>query len=789
MVANCYIVNMFLKFWNLTKGSARFFAVRLLGISFLVCSGAAASYLPGESGFVSLPAEHGLFNNPAGLPAFGSSGALAGFGIEKDVRHLQLGMHLREFGVGFDYRTDDDGLDEARWSLTHGFSLFDNVLYLGHRAEVFRSADFSGTEVSYSPGALIRPFSFLSLGYTGHRLLYTGPESPSRVHEFGASLRYGSFSLSYDFYDFEKHRLLATAEVLNILCGFEIPLAGGGDYRLTVSIPFGGKVEGALSFGEDKHPHYGYVSYHRALNADAWMSPVVRVPLAGTFAEVGNNGIPFISSPSTGLLTLRKHFENIEATPGILIVILDFSEYEGSWAVSKEIQRAVKKLQESGKKVLAFLDDVRPTTLIASRSADMVVAEPSARVTFRGFGGNTLFYKGLMDKLGIKAEILRHGEYKSAVERYTADSMSQEARSDLEKLYRSRWDVLRSEWASKHAAVLDSFADNALMTADDAYRVGLVHALLYREQLAAFAVRQFWNMNAPYAMPTTLAISDKDLFDKNLGYRPRIALISVEGTITDASAKKTLQAIQAVKNSDFRALLLRINSPGGSAQASERIWAALRDLSFRGIPVVASIGDYGASGGYYIACGADSIFAEDFSVVGSIGIFGGKVDLSGLLQKLNVRTETVKTHAHADAQSFTRGFDDVERKVLQGYMDSFYARFVNVVSRATRIPAARVDSSFGGGRVFSGNEARQNGLIHAVGGMDDALAAVRKIAGIGKRTSVELVSLSDEKWSVLDMDFYGQAFGQTEENKIAETLSELAEVKVWALDSRFSEFE
>ena len=187
---------------------------------------------------------------------------------------------------------------------------------------------------------------------------------------------------------------------------------------------------------------------------------------------------------------------------------------------------------------------------------------------------------------------------------------------------------------------------------------------------------------------------------------------------------------------------------------------------------MASIGDYGASGGFYIACGADKIIAENFSLVGSIGIYGGKIDASNLLSKLGVKTETVKTHEHADAETFTRPFDKAEQEALQNFMDDFFDRFLNVVSKATAKSKAEIDKNFGEGRVFLGKEAKENGLIYELGGLDKAIEIAKELSGVSQKSTVELVSILNEKAFV------------TKSPKIylSEILGEYDLFKVWALD-------
>jgi protease-4 len=181
----------------------------------------------------------------------------------------------------------------------------------------------------------------------------------------------------------------------------------------------------------------------------------------------------------------------------------------------------------------------------------------------------------------------------------------------------------------------------------------------------------------------------------------------------------------------------------------------------------------GASGAYYIACGADKIIAEPHSIVGSIGIYGGKIDATGLLSKLGVRAEPVKSHEHADAQTFARPWSESEKAALQQYMDEFYDRFVGIVSEQTGVPKATVDSAYGGGRVFVGQKALQYGLVQGLGGIDLAIKEARTLAGIGEGREIELISLAT-----------GDTRLVTEQplRTLANFFDDIGQVSLWAID-------
>jgi len=762
-------------------------------LPFILLASAVFAYLPGDRDFVSLSNSNGVFGNPAGLSAFDSPGALLNLGRDKHgVYEASFGLNGDYSGASFDYRTNYDGLDESRWNLVGSYPVLDRAFFLGASAQVFRSAAFSGSCLSLSPGLMFRPFNWLSFGYTSRYLLSTGPEDEKRVQEYGATLRlFDGVSVSYDGENLSAHRMLVDVDVGFLNLALQIPLYGDDEeYRLYVSHAFGTSANASLIFDDDGAPRHLSFGYHSAKTPDPYiLSRVVRVPLNVPLSET-EPGFSLLGNASMSVETLRNHFDILLADKSAQLIIFDFTGYSAGTAISKEIERGILKLRAAGRKVVAYLDDVRPTTLLASSAADRVVFQPSARVTYRGIGGEVLYYKGFFDWVGIKVELLRHGAYKSAVEPYTADSMSLEARSNYEQLYTEWWKTLTEDLRekSKDASLLDSFATNPSLIAADAKKAGLADTVLYLDEVAPYALKEFYDVDAPFAMSTDYAPKeDARLFDENWRPRTQIALLNIEGTIVDGEggydpltgqrSTGSLEIMEALKTlmgySEYAAVILRINSPGGSAQASDEIWHRIHTISQNVMPVVATIGDMGASGGYYIACGANRIIAENSSIVGSIGIFGGKVSLSSLFSKLKLRAETVKTHEHSDAEGQGRAFTEEEKVALQAYLDSFYGRFLNVVSGETGLSVDSLDRSLAGGRVFTGSEGYKNGLIQGIGGLDFAISEAKRLAGISKDKPVELVSLLSDK-SYLSRSFKSQV-------RLFNWVNSVEKTEAWAL--------
>ena len=722
---------------------------KVVSALFLFCATYALAFIPGESGFVSLENEHGIWGNPAGVAAFDSKGALISYDYDNSIKDFRVGGNLEHWAAGFEYTQGPHHLDFSRWSLIHGNALWNRTIFVGERVNAIRTAEFTGTEWSMDLGVMIRPLSFVSLGYSCDNVLYAGPQAPERVQNLGATLRLGPlFSVSYDVEDFEDHRLLFEFGLYGVRWGFRMPLYGDDEYRLTFSTSFGAYNNVALHVYDDLLPKGGAWGYHSARNPNASLSAqIIRVPLDMQVAETEDE-FSFFRKSSISIWHVRNLFEHMLRDPACGLVILDFSGYKGNIGVSSEIDRYVKKLKARGSKVVAYMDDIRPAVLLASAHVDRIAVEPSAHMNWRGLGGNILFYKGLFDKLGVKAEFLRHGAYKSAVEPYVADSMSKEARDNFDTLYHDLWTALQtyismrgvgSQMSSANAYKhLDSLAGEPLVTASAAKRAGLVDTLLYLDQVPSYALKTFFDIDYPNAAYRTWTPTGKKIFNESWAPRAKIALLNIDGTIDSRMERSVLESIRKLPGTGAEALIVRVSSPGGSAIASDKIWAALRNISEIGIPVVSSIGYMGASGGYYIACAGDKILAEPMAIVGSIGIYGGKVDASGLMEKIGLKAETVKTHEYADATTFTRPWTDREKAALQAYMDEFYDRFTGVVSKATGIPQATVDTAYGGGRVMIGIKALAAGLVHGLGGIDDAIAVAKQLADIGENTDVDL---------------------------------------------------
>lgn len=752
-----------------------FFSKVAMGV--LSLGALATAYLPGEDRYPSLPHSAGLSGNPATLAAFDSPGWQFAYDQNaQETNSLRTGFHGEEWGAAFRWLDGPSGYDWSEWSIVGSTPNENRSFFTGSRLAIVRTSADNDNSYAWTPGLLWRPVSLLALGYSSTALLQYGPYQ-NRIQRLGASLRphrLATLSWNAEARNLQDIRhfgsrvgqsLLAEIGIAGLDFGLTIPVVDPDDelrYALQVSMPLGPYHNIAVNGRRrnDQLAIQGFsVGGHSSRATHIWKQRrIIRVPLGGRIAEI-EPGFSFFGTDAVGLGTLRNHFAHLQADPGADPIVFDFSGYSGGPAAAQEIRRGILGLRGEGKKTIAYIDDLRPSVLMAASAADRVVLQPSARVAFRGISSEVMYYKGLLDWVGIRAEMLRHGRYKSAIEPYTADSMSTEARSNLGGLLNGWWNIFRDSIAVSRGlspAALDSFAANPGITAHAAYTAGLADTVLYLDEIGAYALQDFFKIQADPLMSDWTPTAENQ-FTEDWSPRPRIAVLHIDGTIIDghggldrltgtsaAGADDLMAIVDALrKEGGYEALILRINSPGGSALASDEVWHRLRSLAKDGMPIIASIGDMAASGGYYIACAADDIVAEPTSIVGSIGIFGGKVDLSGLLAKLKLRNEVVSTHPSASAESPARGFSESEKIALQNYMDEFYGRFVKIVADARGKDSLAIDS-LGEGRVFTAAEALGNGLVDELGGMAKAIAVAKNRAGIASNSPVEVVPLQGE---------------------------------------------
>jgi protease-4 len=424
------------------------------------------------------------------------------------------------------------------------------------------------------------------------------------------------------------------------------------------------------------------------------------------------------------------------------------------WAKIQEVRDAVLDFKSSGKPVYAFLEYGGDRDYYLATAADKVFLMPSATLDLTGVATYELFLRGSLDKLGIYPDLHHVGAYKNAVNTFTEKSFTEAHREVTDALNRSLYDEIVRGIAGgrrKDNGAVRTLIDQGPFLSEQALKAGLVDELAYEDQ-----VEERLRATTGAEKPVSIDADDyAGVGSRSLGLNvgPRIAVIYAEGIINSGRSgfdplngavvgSDTLnEYIKRVRDdSSIRAIVLRIDSPGGSATASDAIWREL--MLTKGAradrPIVASMSDLAASGGYYIAMPADAIVAQPSTLTGSIGVFGGKFVTGGLYKQLGANVEAASIGRRAELNSPVRAYNDDEVKKVQEYMQSFYDRFVENVADSRKRTPEDIDR-IAQGRVWTGRQAVENGLVDALGGLDRAIALAKERAQIPADTDVELV--------------------------------------------------
>ena len=424
-------------------------------------------------------------------------------------------------------------------------------------------------------------------------------------------------------------------------------------------------------------------------------------------------------------------------------VVLHVDGLDWGWARVYEMASAVRAVRDAGKHVYACLDGGGEKEYLLASSAGMVAMPPVSTLQLDGLSASAKFLRGAYDKLGIKPNFAHVGRYKSAVEQFTRDSLSPDGRRAMEDLLDDEFTLLVDSLASARGLGTDSvrrLIDLGPFTAREAHGRGLVDTLLARADVDSLAAHADGTRR-----PTASFI--RYAGEGGVVTGEHIALVVAEGEIIDGRSTEgpfggrsvgdrtlveSLREIRARKS--IRAVVLRIDSPGGSGNASDAVWQELRRLR-RDKPVIVSMGDVAASGGYYMACAADAIVADPATITGSIGVFGGKLNVLGLYRKLGINVDMVTRGRHAAMWSPFRDFDAEEEALYQKSLDQFYDVFLARVAEGRKMSASEVDS-VGQGRVWSGLAARERGLVDRFGGLHEAMELARARAHIAAEADI-----------------------------------------------------
>lgn len=470
---------------------------------------------------------------------------------------------------------------------------------------------------------------------------------------------------------------------------------------------------------------------------------VLTLKLEGTLSErVEPNSFLDLIGQNTdleiGLDDILSSIKKAKENDNIKGIYINAGAFAASNASLKEIRDQLADFKESGKFIIAYADVYSQGCYYLSSVADKVIMNPQGNLDLHGLSSSPTFYKGLLDKIGIEMQIFKVGTFKSAVEPFMLDKMSDANREQVTAYISDIWSTITSEISDSRKISVDKINQltDSLQTfklANTSVSDGLVDTLMYETEVKEYLKDLLKVEKAKDVRMASIKDMTSVSFVKESNSKDVIAILYAEGSINNGSGKdgitdkRYVKEIEKLKDNDkVKAVVFRVNSPGGSAYASEQIWKAITDLKAKK-PVVVSMGDYAASGGYYIACNASKIIAQPNTLTGSIGIFGMFPNFEGLTKKVGLSFDNVKTNKFADFGDATRPMRPEEKVILQQYIEHGYDLFLTRCSEGRNIPKDSLDH-IAQGRVWTGNQALKIGLVDALGNIDTAIQEAAKLA-------------------------------------------------------------
>ncbi len=461
-------------------------------------------------------------------------------------------------------------------------------------------------------------------------------------------------------------------------------------------------------------------------------------------------GMNMNPTKSIGLLDAVKAIETAAGDPSIKFILLRSDYITSGMATLEELRSALAAFRESGKPVIAYTEIPGNGSYYLSTVADKILMGSQHGGTYMLFGlmSQQIFLKDLLDKLGVQMQLIRHGKYKSAGEMFLANSSSKENREQNQILIDSAWKVFSDAIAESRGISVEEFnglLDNLSLVVPEDFLAGklvdeLVDHKTLQERLCTFA--QVEEIKDLHLVP----LADYSAAKKSSGFsRSQVAVIYADGEIVDGSAStgvagdRFVQIIdKARENKSVKAVVLRVNSPGGSVSSSIKIREALDRLQEEK-PLVASFGDYAASGGYWIANGCSKIFSDANTVTGSIGVFSILPEFSALSRKLGVNIETIGSNKHSDMLALMRPFDKDEVDYLTESIEDIYDMFVNLVATSRGKSYEEIDE-IGQGRIWTGRDALGIGLVDEIGNLNDAICYAAALADLHSSDEYSIAS-------------------------------------------------
>ena len=455
------------------------------------------------------------------------------------------------------------------------------------------------------------------------------------------------------------------------------------------------------------------------------------------------------------LSAINKAAEN----PDIKGIRLRSDFIPAGWSQTRSIRNALLKFKEQGKFIYSYADFLTQKGYYLASVADSIILNPVGVFEFKGLASEVLYYKDFQDQYGVKMEVVRHGKYKSAVEPYLENEMSAANRFQISSLISDIWETLRDEIAVErnlNVETLDFLInEHKISTPEDALIENLIDGIGYETDVKNLINIQLKKEEDEKVNFVSISSVNQSIPNYNKEIKDRIAVVFAKGPILYGEGTKSIIAqgvfvntLKELADDDWiKAIVLRIDSPGGSALTSELLWKTIEEVK-KTKPVLVSIGNVAASGGYYIASGADQIFADPLSITGSIGVFASLPNLGGLTNNMGINAETVETHPDALGYSIFQPMSDTFKKQTKNSIESTYITFKKRVSEGRKLSETVVEN-IAQGRVWTGKQALEVGLIDSIGGLQDTVEAAARLVGVENYNIIEYPKFEQSLSSLL----------------------------------------
>ena len=468
------------------------------------------------------------------------------------------------------------------------------------------------------------------------------------------------------------------------------------------------------------------------------------------------NPLQFLSQKGPSIVGMDVIIGSINKSkkdPKIKGIRLDSGLISSGWAQAREIRNCLNEFKKSGKFIYAYADFMSQKGYYLSSVADSIFMNPMGAMELKGLSSEVLYYDGFQNQYGVKMEVIRHGKYKSAVEPFLQDKMSKENRTQIKGLLDAVWMTVSDEIAESRAIsknALETMVNELTVTdAEEALAKGMIDALVYESEFensikTALEIDEDNSINSVefYQMNTQIKAYDSNVKDRIAVIYANGPILYTEGTEEVIGKKALNQTFEDIlENKNIKGAVLRIDSPGGDAMTSEIILNAMRVLKGEK-PLVISMGNIAASGGYYIACLGDKIYADPMTITGSIGVLAAFPNIKGLADRIGIDAEQVNSHKNAMGYSIFEPLSDGFKNSTKGAIEKIYTTFKSRVAEGRSLDMEKVED-LAQGRLWSGKDALENGLVDALGGLEDAIEAVAEMAAIENFNVVDYPKFED----------------------------------------------